>query len=435
MKRLKTQKINKINNYKKLNKMKKLTFLVVMLAFLANVSMAQNKERVNAFNYNKNAQGYITTAEQLNKQNRAEKAAKQMGFAKIELQKAKTSIDLAAEHEETKNEARTWHYYGIVYYKIAAYPEFNDLDPEALDKSLNAFIKIIELDPAYANDRQNMYDIYQHIQSITSNYFNKGAVAYENGEYKEAIDCYLSAYKSNLVIGQPDNEALLIAAQIALYNAKEYEMVVEICGQLLANQYESAKVYQYLAVANSQMGNDEEMVKYFNEGRAKFPEDENLINEQINAYLRLGREAEIVDQIEAMAVKQTTNPIYYFILGTIYGNQESTLYNIDSALGYYQKALELDPNHVDSYINIGSMYIDKSAALYNAANELGFDRESQKKYDIMVAEAKGYDEQALPYVEKAYEMVPDDAAIRQALRTLYVRLKMMDKAKALETAE
>ena len=32
-------------------------------------------------------------------------------------------------------------------------------------------------------------------------------------------------------------------------------------------------------------------------------------------------------------------------------------------------------------------------------------------------------------------MVPDDAAIRQALRTLYVRLKMMDKAKALETAE
>ena len=414
--------------------MKKLTLLVVMLAFFANISIAQNKERVNAFNYNKNAQGYITIAEQLNKQNRAEKAQKQMGFAKIELGKAKASIDLAAEHEETKNEARTWHYYGIVYYKIAAYPEFNELDPDALSKSLNAFIKIIELDQAYANDRQNMFDIYQHIQSITSNYFNKGAAAYENGEYKEAIECYMSAYKSNLVIGQQDNEALLIAAQIALYNAKEYEMAVEICNQLLASQYETSKVYQYLAVANGQLGNDEEMLKYFTEGRAKFPEDENLINEQINAYLKLQREAEIVDQIEEMAAKQTSNPIYYFILGTIYGNSESTVYNIDSALGYYQKALELDPNHVDSYINIGSMYIDKSAALYNAANELGFDRESQKKYDIMVAEAKSFDEKALPYVEKAYELVPGDDAIRQALRTLYVRLKMMDKAKALEAS-
>ena len=414
--------------------MKKLTFLVVMLAFLANVSMAQNKERVNAFNYNKNAQGYINTAEQLNKQNRADKAQKQMSFAKIELGKAKASIDLAAEHEETKNEAKTWHYYGIVYYKIAAYPEFNDLDPEALEKSLEAFAKIPALDPSYANDRNNLFDIYQHIQSITSNYFNKGAVAYENGDYKKAIDCYMSAYKSNLVIGQQDNEALLIAAQIALYNAKDYVMVGDICSQLMANQYESAKVYQYLAAANGQLGNDEEMLKYINEGRAKFPEDENLVNEQINAYLKLQREAEIVDQIEEMAAKQTTNPIYYFILGTIYGNSESVLYNIDTALGYYQKALAIDPNHVDSYINIGSMYIDRSAALYNAANELGFDRESQKKYDVMVAEAKGFDEQALPYVEKAYELVPDDGAIRQALRTLYVRLKMMDKAKALETA-
>lgn len=414
--------------------MKKLTFLVVMLAFLANVSMAQNKERVNAFNYNKNAQGYINTAEQLNKQNRADKAQKQMSFAKIELGKAKASIDLAAEHEETKNEAKTWHYYGIVYYKIAAYPEFNDLDPEALEKSLEAFAKIPALDPSYANDRSNLFDIYQHIQSITSNYFNKGAVAYENGDYKKAIDCYMSAYKSNLVIGQQDNEALLIAAQIALYNAKDYVMVGDICSQLMANQYESAKVYQYLAAANGQLGNDEDMLKYINEGRAKFPEDENLVNEQINAYLKLQREAEIVDQIEEMAAKQTTNPIYYFILGTIYGNSESVLYNIDTALGYYQKALAIDPNHVDSYINIGSMYIDRSAALYNAANELGFDRESQKKYDVMVAEAKGFDEQALPYVEKAYELVPDDGAIRQALRTLYVRLKMMDKAKALETA-
>jgi tetratricopeptide (TPR) repeat protein len=356
-----------------------------------------------------------------------------MGFAKIELQKAKTSIDLAAEHEETKNEARTWHYYGIVYYKIAAYPEFHDLDPEALDKSFAAFAKIPALDPEYANDRQNMFDIYQHIQSITSNYFNRGAVAYENGEYAEAIKCYLAAYNSMLVIGQQDNEALLIAAQIALYNAKEYEKTVEICNQLLAAQHESPKVYQYLAVAYSQMGNDEEMLKYINEGRAKFPEDDNLVNEQINAYLKLKREAEIIDQIKEMANKNSENSVYCLIIGTIYSNQESELYNVDSALVYYNRAIEVNPTDENAYINVGSMYIDKSAALINKANELPLDK--FKEYDELIAEARVFDEKALPYVEKAYEMVPDDAAIRQALRTLYVRLKMMDKAKALETAE
>ena len=414
--------------------MKKVTLLVVMLAFFANISMAQNKERVNAFNYNKNAQGYITTAEQFNKQNRADKAQKQMGFAKIELTKAKNAIDLAAKHDETKNEARTWHYYGIVYYKIAAYPEFNDLDPDALDKSFEAFTKIIELDPTYANDRQNMFDIYQHIQSITSNYFNRGAMAYEAGEYLKAIDCYKKAYTTMSVIGQKDNEALLIAAQISIM-AKEYNTATELCQILLNDSFEKPQVYQYLAIANGQLDNNDAMLQYINEGRAKFPDDENLINEQINAYLKLKREAEIIDQIKDMADKNKDNSVYSLIIGTIYSNQESELYDIDSALVYYQKAIEVNPNDENAYINIGSMYIDKSAALYNAANELGFDKESLKKYDVMVAEAKAFDEKALPYVEKAYELVPGDDAIKQALRTLYIRLKMMDKAKALETAE
>ncbi len=408
--------------------MKKVTLLLVMLAFMANISMAQNKERVNAFNYSKNAQGYINTAEQFNKQKKAEKAKKQMDFAKIELTKAKTSIDLAAENEETKNDAKTWHYYGIVYYKIAAYPEFNDIDTAALEKSLGAFVQIAMLDMEYF--KANYMDIYQHINSITSNYFNKGAVAYENGDYKKAMECYMTAYMSNSIIGQKDNEALLIAAQIAIYNAKEYEAAIEICNQLLADQYESPKVYQYLAVANGQLDKNDEMLKYINEGRAKFPEDESLINEQINAYLKLKRESEIIDQIKEMADKNNDNSVYCLIIGTIYSNQESDLYNVDSALVYYDRAIAINPTDENAYINVGSMYIDKSAALINKANELPLDK--YKEYDALIAEAKVFDEKALPYVEKAYELVPDDNAIRQALRTLYVRLKMMDKAKALE---
>lgn len=408
--------------------MKKLTFLIVMLAFMANVSMAQNKERVNAFNYSKNAQGYINTAEQFNKQNKAEKAQKQMNFAKTELTKAKTSIDLAAENEETKNDAKTWHYYGIVYYKIAAYPEFNDIDTTALEKSLGAFVQIAMLDMEYF--KANYMDIYQHINSITSNYFNKGAIAYENGDYKKAMECYMTAYASMAIIGQKDNEALLIAAQIAIYNAQEYETAIEICNQLITDQYESPKVYQYMAYANGQLEKNDEMLKYLEEGRTKFPEDESLINEQINAYLKLQREAEIIDQIKEMADKNSDNSIYCLIIGTIYSNQESELYNVDSALVYYDRAIAINPTDENAYINVGSMYIDKSAALINKANELPLDK--FKEYDALIAEARVFDEKALPYVEKAYELVPDDNAIRQALRTLYVRLKMMDKAKELE---
>lgn len=408
--------------------MKKVTFLMIMLAFFANVSIAQNKERVNAFNYNKNAQSYIQTAEQLMVQNRADKAAKEMANAKIMLQRAKASIDLAAEHDETKNDAKTWHYYGIVYYKIAAYPEFNDIDTEALTKCADAFKKIGELDQTYFKD--NYGDIYQHINSITSNYFNQGAAAYEAGDYVKAIESYKQAYETMTIIGQKDNEALLVAAQIAVM-ANENNTAVELCEILINNGHEVPQVYQYMAIAQGGLENNDLMIKYLQEGREKFPEDESLINEQINAYLKLKREAEIIDQIKAMANTHNENSVYSFILGTIYGNPESELYSIDSALVYYNKAIEINPNDENAYINIGSMYIDKSAALINAANELPLDK--YKEYDAMIAESKIYDEQALPYVEKAYELVPTDNAIKQALRTLYVRLKMMDKAKELET--
>ena len=126
------------------------------------------------------------------------------------------------------------------------------------------------------------------------------------------------------------------------------------------------------------------------------------------------------------------NSIYCLIIGTIYSNQESEIYNVDSALVYYNRAIEINPSDENAYINVGSMYIDKSAALINKANELPLDK--FKEYDALIAEAKVFDEKALPYVEKAYELVPTDDAIKQALRTLYVRLKMMDKARALEAA-
>ena len=410
--------------------MKKLTFLVVMLAFLANVSMAQNKECVNAHNYRKNAQSYIQTAEQLMAQNRVEKAAKEMNNAKIMIERAKTSIDLAAEHEETKNVAKTWHYYGIVYYIIASYPEFNDVDTDALAKSANAFAKIGQIDEKYYKD--NYGDIYQHLNSITSNYFNQGAAAYEAKDYVKAIDSYKKAYETKAIIGEKDNEALMVAAQIAVM-AGEYNTAIELCTTLLNDSYETPQVYQYMAIAQGGLENNDAMVEYIQKGREKFPEDESLINEQINAYLKLKREAEIIDQIREMAEKNTENSVYYFILGTIYGNTESALYNVEEALNCYNKVIEINPNDENAYINIAGIYIDKSNALKHEADELPLNE--TKKYDAMMVQIDEVRKQALPYVEKAHEMLPEDEAIKQILKSLYVNLKMMDKAKALEGAQ
>ena len=83
------------------------------------------------------------------------------------------------------------------------------------------------------------------------------------------------------------------------------------------------------------------------------------------------------------------------------------------------------------------MLIDKASEIYEEANKKDPSEYANfKAYlaatDAMSAEAKSYDERALPYVEKTYELLPEDLAVKQALRGIYTRLKMMDKAKALE---
>lgn len=405
--------------------MKKLV-LTFAIALMGTLTFAQSVQVQNAYNNHKAAQQYIEQAEAFKTQNRLDKAAKQMDNAKIMMQKAKESIDAAAVHETTMNQAKTWHYYAIIYYKIGLYPEFNDIEQNAFQKSIEAFGKIMNLDPKYYN--QNIVEFQQYIGSIGGSYYDLGANMYNELKFDEAYQYFKKAYDAAAVIGGKDNSALLNAAYCAM-KVNKYEESVNMLNTLISNGYEDPSVYQSLAICYREMGDNDKMIETINNGRAKYPDDQNLMNEMINSYITIHREGEIIHQIIEMAEKNPDQPVYYFILGTIYANSESELYDVEKTIESYNKVIEIDPNYVDAYINAGSILIDRAADKYTKANDLPFDKVDE--YNAMMAEGKAFDERALPYVEQAYKLLPDDAAIKQALKTLYVRLKMNDKAAEL----
>ncbi|MDO5341154.1 MAG: hypothetical protein Q4F69_01715 [Bacteroidia bacterium] len=405
--------------------MKKL-FLTLAIALVGTFAFAQNVQVQNAFNNQKAAQQYIDQADAFKTQNKLEKAVKQMDNAKLMIKKAKDAIDAASQHEATINQAKTWHYLAVIYYKIGLYPEFRDLDENAFEKSLNAFGKIMNLDPKYYS--QNTGEFQQYIASIGGNYYDMGANFYNEQKFEDAYINFKKAYDAAAVVGGKDNSALLNAAFCAM-KVEKYEESINMLNMLVSNGYDDPTVYQSLAVCYRSTGDNDKMIETIQTGRAKYPDDANLMNEMINSYLTVHREGEIIDQIIDMAQKNPTQPVYYFILGTIYANAESELFDVEKTLESYNKVIEIDPNYVDAYINAGSILIDRAAEKYTAANDLPFDKVDE--YNAMMAEGKAFDERALPYVEKAYELLKDDPAIKQALKTLYVRLKMNDKAAEL----
>ena len=412
----------------------KKVLLVLALAIAGHFAIAQNVQVQNAFNDQKAAQQYIDQADVYRTQKKADKADKQMQNAKLMLQKAKTAIDAASVHEATMNQAKTWHYYAVIYYKIGAYPEFVDLDMNAYEKVLAAFEKIKNLDPEYFT--RNLGEFRQYAVSIGASYYDLGANSYNEGDYENAYINFKKAYDASAVLGGQDNSALLNAALSAM-KVEKYDESIAMFQTLLDNGMDEPTVYQNMAAAYRGAGNNEQMLTTIMIAREKFPNDENVMNEMINAYLTLHRENEIIDQILEMAEKNTEQPVYYFILGTIYGNRESMLYDVEKALEYYDKAIAENEAYADAYYNAGALLIDKASEIYQEANDKDPSQFSNfneylKVTDEMAAQAKSYDERAMPYVEKTYELLPDDPAVKQALKGIYSRLNLKDKAAELE---
>ena len=412
----------------------KKVLLLLALAIFGQFAIAQDMKRQDANNYQRQAQQLIDAADDYKAVNKMDKANKQMANAKILMQKAKASIDAAAEHEATMNQAKTWHYYAVIYYKIGAYPEFYDLDPNPFDKVLMAVEKIQQIDPDYY--RQNGQELASYVRGVDNTYYQLGVDSFNNGNFEDAMVNFQKANEAASKIGAVDDAAMMACATCAIKLGK-FDIAADTFNALIEKGYEDATNYSGLINAYRELGNGEKSIEIIEVARVKYPDNPQIINDMINTYLTLHREGEIIDQIEAMAEKFTEQPVYYFILGTIYGNRESELYNLDKALEYYEKAIKENDKYADAYYNAGALLIDKASEIYDEANKKDPSEYANfKAYlaatDAMSAEAKSYDERALPYVEKTYELSPDDPAVKQALRGIYTRLKMMDKAKGLE---
>ncbi len=412
----------------------KKVLLLLALAIFGQLAIAQDMKRQDANNYQRQAQQLIEAADNYKAVNKTDKAAKQMANAKILMQKAKTSIDAAAEHEATMNQAKTWHYYAVIYYKIGAYPEFYDLEPNANDKVLTAIEKIQQLDENYY--QQMGQELASYVRGVDNIYYQLGVDSFNNGNYEDAMVNFQKANDAARTIGAVDDAAMMACATCAIKLGK-YDIAAETFNMLIEKGYDDVTNYSGLINAYRELDEGEKSIETINQARAKYPDNPQIINDMINTYLTLNRESEIVDQIEAMAQKYTEQPVYYYILGNIYSNMDSEIFDIEKALEYYGKTTAEDENYADAYYGAGVLLMNKAADILKKADEK--DPSEYPNFnayleatDELATEAKGYNERALPYMEKAYQMLPADEAVKHALKTLYTRLKMMDKAKELE---
>jgi tetratricopeptide (TPR) repeat protein len=382
--------------------MKKIVFLLA-LAITATSMMAQRMERTNAYNYNRNG----------------------------EYDKAREAIDKAIEHERTIGDATTWMYRGIIYLNIYLNEDFKHLDDQALEKANVSLKKAIELDD---RDRLNQaVEILPRIQAIGQLYFEEAVEAFNISDYDGATDYFIKSFKVAEGIGMVDTLALVNAAMAAA-RGDLYQRSIDLYNQVLGIGVIEAEVYRNLAVAYRGLENREKMMEYIDKGRELFPTDPGLLLEEINAHLAVGEGDKVVDDLKLLVEQDPENYTIYFVLGTIYGDETNpNLFDVNVAENYYKEAIEIEPDYYDAIYNLGALYINESNKIQVVANDLPLN--ATKEYEKLTGEANVIIRRALPYLERAYEMNPDDKETVLVLRTIYARFNDKEKLDMLNKEE
>jgi len=388
--------------------MKKVMILLV-IALTANVMMAQKKDRTDAFMYNKNGQ----------------------------YEKAMASIDKCVNHEQflgmkPNDQSQAWLYRAAIYQNV-----IQSGDEALMAKAPNALEVVYESlmncmkNPDFLED--NKQEIYQRVGSVMTTYYTKGADDYNAGKFAEAAPMFKKAYDIAKSLGSADaNDMLNLAATSAL-RAEDYNTALSYFTEVKNNGTETAELYRHLAACYNGLGNAEQAMAMINAGLEKDPSDANLILEKVNAYLKEGKGAEAVQDLTKLLELDPNNAQLLFVLGTIYGDESNEgLYDTDKARQYYEQALSIKPDYYDATYNIGVLYTTMANKYIEQANEItGFSKKEQDQYNSLIEQGNELLRTGLPYLKQAYDAQPSDD-VKNVLRSIYVKLNMMEEVKALE---
>jgi len=148
----------------------------------------------------------------------------------------------------------------------------------------------------------------------------------------------------------------------------------------------------------------------------KFPGDNNVTLQLIDFYLKASKFDEALSYIKIAKEADPDNFSLYFAAGIMFLNRN----NNDEAITELTKAVELKPDHFDIQYGLGVSYINKAADMFLKANDIM----DVNKYSLAIDEANAVYAKALPYMEKANELKPDDIDALRRLQELYYRLKL-----------
>lgn len=347
-------------------------------------------------------------------QMRGQKAMAAM--SETSLKAAKTSIDKAAVHEKTKDLPETSAYKAAIDASLASKDSSGG---GANFTSANVAIKKAkELD----KDGKNKQIIQNASLNLAQAKLNEGVKAYDAKNFEKAYQAF-DYYRSVL----PTDTNAIYYTGLAAINAKQYDKAIPHYQKLLTTSFsKKQQIYGDLSAIYLMKKDTANALKVISEGVAKFPKDGEMAKKEIEISLQSGKAKELTAKINTALANDPNNKTMHYYAGLIEAEQK----NYEKSAEHYKKAIEIDPNYAEAYVNLGYVMITPGIDAFNQANKLP--QSKTKEYAAAKAKAMSYFNNAKPYLDKAIELNPKSEEALNNLKTYYLAKNDVANANATQ---
>ena len=333
-----------------------------------------------------------------------------------ELDKAKTAIDLAAEHESTKYLTKMWYYRGKTYLGIYDSKTYKNLDADAALKAVESFINCLKA------DKDNIYkdEVTDLLIASSLRLYNSGMEVYRNGNYTKAsqnltavFDAFAFDKNKTLTRSNITPESLNYDLYSISRDAKDLAKAKEYLQKLVDAKYKSPKIYMDMSRILISEKDTVKALEYIEMGRNLFEDDVKLITAELTLYIQQGKTDVLLLKLDKAIESAPDNELLYYTQGLIYKDKKQ----IEKAEASYKKVLEIKPDHLDANFEMGALYFNRGVEWNNKSSNLPMsESKKMKEFDEKaIADFKT----AIPYFEKTHELNANDVNVIQSLMKVY----------------
>ena len=299
---------------------------------------------------------------------------------------------------------------------ILEYWVFTDnLVEEPLSLAYQSFMKTQELDTRNRASSK----INSNLNRLKYMFISEGSNCYTKKDYSCSFESFVTAVEiGELPIVNFVDTVIVFYSGLSAQVAGKYEQAIEYYKKSIDyGFYSDGNVYFNIYEAYTNLGKDEEGVRFLETGFLKYPNNQGVLYGLINHYISKGEDPKIVLEYIHKAMESEPDDFsLFFAEGTLYDRLE----NFEEAEKSYKKSIELNPSFYDALFNLGALYFNGGVKFLEEANKIPA-REIDK-YDALIDKSNEEFRKSIPYMEKAYKVSAQPAVV-ETLRNLYFRFR------------